>query len=157
MCCQASSFGRGPCPVSGRVNGGTIDTGRPHCFQSPVTRLKRKEQRYGFRQSGAIAQRSHPDSLPTVRTVTPVSIRHHPPANSESRSTREMGALSMYPEGRNGGTSTPGATLQRRSYFQSPVTRLKQKEQRTGFTAIRMRPLNDARRGSLPTVLLPPA
>jgi hypothetical protein len=39
----------------------------------------------------------------------------------------------MYPEGRNGGTSTPGATLQRRSYFQSPVKRLKRKEQRTRF------------------------
>jgi hypothetical protein len=33
-----------------------------------------------------------------------------------------------------------------------PVTRLKRKERRTGFTVIRMRSLNDPHQGSLPTV-----
>jgi hypothetical protein len=36
--------------------------------------------------------------------------------------------------------------------FQSPVTRVKRRKRRHRFSAIRMRSLNDARRGSLPTV-----
>jgi hypothetical protein len=50
--------------------------------------------------------------------------------------------------------STPGAHAAVPILFQSPVTRLKRKERRTGFTAIRMRSLNDPHQGSLPTALL---
>jgi transposase len=61
-----------------------------------------------------------------------------PRAHTPIRRARR-GASAKYP-----GTAAPR--------FQRPVTRLKRRKQRTGFTAIRMRSLNDPRRGSLPTV-----
>jgi hypothetical protein len=49
--------------------------------------------------------------------------------------------------GETGGTSTPGATLQRRSYFQSPAHR---------FSAIKMRSFNDARQATVKPLSFPP-
>jgi hypothetical protein len=43
-------------------------------------------------------------------------------------------------------------TLQRRSRFCVPMTRVKRRKRRQRFSAIKMRALNDPRQGSLPTV-----
>ena len=123
---------RGPCPCRGAVDaqrlraGDTVETKRSaHRFSAIRVRpLNVTPRTHAAAVTSAVSgiRRQH-----CWQTVTSVPIR---PWHDRHRAP----------------------TLQRRSYFQSPVTRLKQKEQRTGFTAIRMRPLNDARRGSLPTV-----
>ena len=67
-------------------------------------------------------------------------------------STRETGPCPCIRAGETVARRHRAPTLQCRSWF--PVTRLKRKERRYGFSAIRMRSLNDPCQGSLPTVLL---
>jgi hypothetical protein len=84
--------------VSGRVNGGTIDTGRPHCSAAVSESGDTVETKRAAHQFSAIRMRSlndpHQGSLPTVQTVTSLTrcackptIRHHPPGNFDSCST----------------------------------------------------------------------
>ena len=112
----------------------------------------------------------HQGSLPTVQTVKPLSRcttpasrckpSHPSPSAHQFRlpfnwlAPSELRRICCSDEGdardrQNRPTSGAHTAAPR---FQSPVTRLKRKERCTGLTAIRMRSLNDARQGSLPTV-----
>ena len=63
--------------VSGRVNGGTIDTGRPYCSAAVSESGDTVETKRAAHPFSAIRMRSlndpHQGSLPTVQTVKPLS------------------------------------------------------------------------------------